>query len=542
MLEKPIGSDSESAEEIISTIGQWIDEDRVFRLDHYLGKAAVQNLIALRFGNTLLEAVWNRNYIESVHILVAESEGVDGRDAYYARSGALRDMVQSHILQLLCMVAMEPPASLEADRIRDEKVKVLRALRPLDAGHAARDSIRGRYTAGTINGQPAQAYQPPEGSDVETFAGVTAHIDNWRWSGVPFHLVTGKRLPERTTRVVVTLKPVTHWLFERPQRAQAAPNRLGVPAAAAGKHRTGPDEQPAGPEWGARNCIRWNWNCRCRPACTAASPTNACSRMPSTATTRCSCATTKCAQRGPDRQRCRRPEGGQAAAGTVSCWPVGPEQCRRVPAAGRGRAGQRGLGMSAISQPVLVADIGGTNARFALADTSQDAPLLKESIREYAVAEFPSLGDAARHHLEQIGAAASRGVFAVAGRVDGDEARITNHPWVISRSRTAAMLGFDELHLINDFAAQAMAIRCCSPRTSSGRRRRRVPGKPGQPRNYAVIGPGTGLGVGGLIMRHGRCYPLETEGGHVSFPPGTPEEIRIRKSSPSSSAASPTNA
>ena len=125
MLEKPIGSDSESAEEIISTIGQWIDEDRVFRLDHYLGKAAVQNLIALRFGNTLLEAVWNRNYIESVHILVAESEGVDGRDAYYARSGALRDMVQSHILQLLCMVAMEPPASLEADRIRDEKVKVL---------------------------------------------------------------------------------------------------------------------------------------------------------------------------------------------------------------------------------------------------------------------------------------------------------------------------------------------------------------------------------------------------------------------------------
>lgn len=210
MLEKPIGSDSESAEEIISTIGQWIDEDRVFRLDHYLGKAAVQNLIALRFGNTLLEAVWNRNYIESVHILVAESEGVDGRDAYYARSGALRDMVQSHILQLLCMVAMEPPASLEADRIRDEKVKVLRALRPLDARHAARDSIRGRYTAGTINGQPAQAYQPPEGSDVETFAGVTAHIDNWRWSGVPFHLVTGKRLPERTTRVVVTLKPVTH--------------------------------------------------------------------------------------------------------------------------------------------------------------------------------------------------------------------------------------------------------------------------------------------------------------------------------------------
>jgi len=251
MLEKPIGSDSESAEQIITTIAQWIDEDRVFRLDHYLGKAAVQNLIALRFGNTLLEAVWNRNYIESVHILVAESEGVDGRDAYYARSGALRDMVQSHILQLMCLVAMEPPASLEADRIRDEKVKVLRSLRPLDAANAARDSVRGRYTAGTINGQPAQAYQPPEGSDVETFTAVTAHIDNWRWSGVPFHLVTGKRLPERTSRVVVTLKPVTHWLFERPQRSQATPNRLVFQLQPQENIELGLMSSLAAPEWGA---------------------------------------------------------------------------------------------------------------------------------------------------------------------------------------------------------------------------------------------------------------------------------------------------
>ncbi len=251
MLEKPIGSDSDSAQTIISTIGQWIDEDRVFRLDHYLGKAAVQNLIALRFGNTLLEAVWNRNYIESVHILVSESEGVDGRDAYYARSGALRDMVQSHILQLLCLVAMEPPASLEADRIRDEKVKVLRSLRPLSAADAAKDSVRGRYTAGSINGQPAQAYQPPEGSDVETFVGVTAHIDNWRWSGVPFHLVTGKRLPERTTRVVVNLKPVTHWLFERPARAQATPNRLVFQLQPQENIELGLMSSLAGPEWGA---------------------------------------------------------------------------------------------------------------------------------------------------------------------------------------------------------------------------------------------------------------------------------------------------
>ena len=251
MLEKPIGADLESAREINGTIGKLIDEDRIFRIDHYLGKAAVQNLIALRFGNTLLEAVWNRNYIESVQILVAESEGVDGRDAYYARSGALRDMVQSHILQLLCLVAMEPPASLEADRIRDEKVKVLRALRPLNASNAARDSVRGRYTAGTINGQPAQAYQPPEGSEVETFAGVTAHIDNWRWEGVPFHLCTGKRLAERTTRIVVTLKPVTHWLFERPDRKHATPNRLTFQLQPQENIELGLMSSLAGPEWGA---------------------------------------------------------------------------------------------------------------------------------------------------------------------------------------------------------------------------------------------------------------------------------------------------
>ncbi len=153
VLEKPIGHDLPSACEIDRHLSAWIDESRVFRLDHYLGKAPVQNLIALRFGNTLLEAVWNRHYVASVDILVAESEGVDGRDAYYARSGALRDMVQSHILQLLCLVAMEPPASLQADRIRDEKVKVLRALRPLQAGDAAERSVRGRYAAGVVGGK-----------------------------------------------------------------------------------------------------------------------------------------------------------------------------------------------------------------------------------------------------------------------------------------------------------------------------------------------------------------------------------------------------
>lgn len=180
------------------------------------------------------------------------------------------------------------------------------------------------------------------------------------------------------------------------------------------------------------------------------------------------------------------------------------------------------------SRPVLVADIGGTNARFALADVDASVPLLDDSVREYPVVEFPSLGDAARQYLEQIGVSTNHGVFAVAGRVNGDEARITNHPWVISRRRTAGMLGFEQLHLINDFAAQAMAISLLRdddviPVGGADWQ----PAPVSQPRNYAVIGPGTGLGVGGLLIRDGHCYPLETEGGHASFPPGTPEEIEI---------------
>jgi glucose-6-phosphate 1-dehydrogenase len=160
-------------------------------------------------------------------------------------------MVQSHILQLLCLVAMEPPASLEADRIRDEKVKVLRALRPLTAETAARDSLRARYGAGEIGAVPMPAYMPPEGTDPETFVGVTAWIDNWRWAGVPFHLCTGKRLPERSTCIVVTLKPVTHWLFERPDREGAAPNRLTFSLQPQENIQLGLLSSLAGPEWGA---------------------------------------------------------------------------------------------------------------------------------------------------------------------------------------------------------------------------------------------------------------------------------------------------
>ena len=254
VLEKPIGSDLESARAIIAKIGAFLTEDRVFRIDHYLGKAAVQNLLALRFGNTLLEAVWHHRWVESVDILVAETAGVDGRESYYGDYGALRDMVQNHVLQLLCLIAMEPPASLDADVLRDEKLKVLRALRPFRADNAPFDSVRGRYEAGLVDGQPVRGFslQAVQGREpVETFVALRASIDNWRWAGVPFRLCTGKRLAERVTQVVVTFRPTSHWLFEKPRRDRATPNRLIL--------RLQPQENVelelmsslAGPEWGA---------------------------------------------------------------------------------------------------------------------------------------------------------------------------------------------------------------------------------------------------------------------------------------------------
>jgi len=249
VLEKPIGRDLASAREINAALRACLDESRIFRIDHYLGKAAVQNLLALRLGNTLLEAVWQHRWIESVDILVAETAGVDGREEYYAGYGALRDMVQNHMLQLLALIAMEPPSTLDADSIREEKRKALRALRPMSEADAARDTVRGRYGAGVVEGRAVKGFV--HDSPVETFVGLRTWIDNWRWAGVPFRLVTGKRLATRATEVVVSFKPVSHWLFERPARGRERPNRLRM--------RLQPDETVelglmgslAAPEWGA---------------------------------------------------------------------------------------------------------------------------------------------------------------------------------------------------------------------------------------------------------------------------------------------------
>src|SRR5690606_33706856 len=201
-----------------------------FRIDHYLGKETVQNLLALRFANTLFEPLWNNLTIDHVQITVAETEGVGDRWPYYDEYGALRDMAQNHMLQLLCLVAMEPPADMEPDSVRNEKVKVLRSLRRFSRADATTASIRGQYTPGVVGGKSVAGYEQERGqaSGTETFVALRADIDNWRWAGVPFFLRTGKRLPERRTQIAIQFKPVPHSIFDGEAKGDLVANRLVI--------------------------------------------------------------------------------------------------------------------------------------------------------------------------------------------------------------------------------------------------------------------------------------------------------------------------
>jgi glucose-6-phosphate 1-dehydrogenase len=217
VLEKPLGHDLASNRAINHSVAKVFSEKQVFRIDHYLGKPAVQNLFALRFGNALFEPLWRREHIANIQITIAEELGVEKRGAFYETTGALRDMVQNHALQLLCAIGMEPPINSHADAIRDEKLKVLRSLKPWTAETLAQDVIRGQYTAGAITGQAVPGYREELGvaadSHTETFVALRTEISNWRWAGVPFYIRTGKRLAGRDARIVVNFRPTPHAIF-----------------------------------------------------------------------------------------------------------------------------------------------------------------------------------------------------------------------------------------------------------------------------------------------------------------------------------------
>jgi glucose-6-phosphate 1-dehydrogenase len=224
IIEKPIGRDLVSSQVINDSVAHAFDEARTFRIDHYLGKETVQNLIALRFGNIIFEPLWNSRSIDHVQITVSETVGVGERLGYYDDYGALRDMLQNHVLQLMCLLAMEPPAGLSADSLRDEKVKVLRCLKPIEAATVLLTTARGQYGAGFAEGHPVAGYEAEKGSpsNTETYVAIKAEINNWRWAGTPFYLRTGKYLPSRTTEIVVQFKAVPHSIFG----TEAQANRL----------------------------------------------------------------------------------------------------------------------------------------------------------------------------------------------------------------------------------------------------------------------------------------------------------------------------
>lgn len=217
VVEKPFGHDLASAESLNRTLTQLFDESQIYRIDHYLGKETVQNILAFRFANALFEPMWDRRYIDHVQITVAEQVGVEHRGSYYDQAGALRDMIQNHLLQILCLIAMEPPVSFNADEIRSKKVDVLQAIRLISPEHVREVAVRGQYGGGWLRGEEELAYVNEEGvaanSSTETFAAVKLFVDNWRWQDVPFYVRTGKRLPVNGSQVAVTFRPVPHRSF-----------------------------------------------------------------------------------------------------------------------------------------------------------------------------------------------------------------------------------------------------------------------------------------------------------------------------------------
>jgi glucose-6-phosphate 1-dehydrogenase len=228
VVEKPFGEDIDSARRLNLHLHKYFSEEQIYRIDHYLGKETVQNLLVFRFANTLIEPIWNRFYIDHVQITVAENDGIEGRANFYDRAGAMRDMLQNHMMQLLSVVAMEPPATLDADALRDEKVKVLRSIRPIPKRAVGSYAFRAQYRAGFVNGGPVPGYQAepgvPEDSTTETFAVAKFYVDNWRWSGVPFYLRTGKRLPVKMSQIGIRFRHPPQKLFRETALENIEPN------------------------------------------------------------------------------------------------------------------------------------------------------------------------------------------------------------------------------------------------------------------------------------------------------------------------------
>ena len=230
VIEKPFGRDLASSRSLNQTVAEVFSEEQVYRIDHYLGKETVQNILVMRFANGIFEPLWNRNHVAHVQITLGETIGVESRGSYYEEAGALRDMIQNHILQLLCLVAMEPPVTFDSDPVRDEKTKVMRAIRPIAPKDVDAIAVRGQYGPGYVEGRRVRGYREETGvspaSITETYAALKLLVDNWRWAGVPFYLRTGKRLPKRASEIVMQFRATPHLVFRRDPEAKVQPTRL----------------------------------------------------------------------------------------------------------------------------------------------------------------------------------------------------------------------------------------------------------------------------------------------------------------------------
>ncbi|MET0299114.1 MAG: glucose-6-phosphate dehydrogenase, partial [Flavitalea sp.] len=232
VVEKPFGHDLKSAHELNALLSSMFSEEQIYRIDHYLGKETVQNILALRFANALFEPIWNRNYIDHIQITAAETVGLEGRGGYYEHSGALRDMIQNHILQLVCMIGMEAPVSFEANEIRNKKVDVLNAIRPIKGDEVGKYVVRGQYSEGWMKGSQITGYRQEKGVDpvspTDTYAAAKFYIDNWRWQDVPFYVRTGKRMHQKTTMITVQFKTAPNFAFPPEATQTWRPNRLTI--------------------------------------------------------------------------------------------------------------------------------------------------------------------------------------------------------------------------------------------------------------------------------------------------------------------------
>ena len=519
IIEKPFGHDLESAKALNQQLLKLATENQIYRIDHYLGKETVQNIMAFRFANGIFEPIWNRRYIDHVQISVAETVGVEGRGSYFEHAGSLRDMVPNHIMQLISLTAMEPPISFDANAVRDEQAKILHAIQPIDDEEVLSRAVRGQYGEGTMEGERVPAYrsEPDVAPDsrTETFVAMKLLIDNWRWADVPFYLRTGKRMPARNTHIVIQFRRAPFVLFRDTSVEHLMPNQLvlhiqpeeGISLQFAAK--------VPGPVM-RLGTVDMNFEYQ-----------EYFGKQPSTGYERllhdCMIGDQTLVSTG--RHGGGGLERGQSGArfveGTAAAKlselrfrHVGTERGRRT-------VGARWPALEELREMILAGDIGGTNARLAYFQP-QNGHLRLVSERVFPSREYSELGEIVSKFLSDSATRPEAACFGIAGPVHNGRVETSNLPWVIDQSRLAKQIQLPATLLINDLEANAWGIGALGAQDLVSLNQV-VPSNG----NQAVIAPGTGLGEAGLFWNGSQHQVFACEGGHADFAPQGDLQIEL---------------